>query len=231
MEAKLAESHWWGTVDFQSALDRMTAVHAARVAGKIADQFFYLEHEPVITFGRATPPEDLHKASHSIPTREVPRGGLATYHGPGQLVGYLVLNLADRVGDQKLDVRAYLRSLELGLISFLKVEFNLDAGRREGFTGVWTIPAAEEHVGRKLASIGVSARKWVTSHGFALNIHPDMTGFESIVPCGITDAETSSVSLELERHGRKLDEKPMEQWAHQVHRHIKAALNEAGWAR
>lgn len=230
MEVKLPESHWWGIMNYQSALDRMVAAHADRVAGKIGDQFFYLEHEPVITFGRATPPEDLQKIPHSIPTREVSRGGLATYHGPGQLVCYLVLNLADRVGDQKPDIHAYLRALEFGLSSFLKVQFNLNAGTREGFTGVWTIPAAGEQVGRKLASIGVSARKWVTSHGFALNIHPDMTGFNSIVPCGITDAKMTSVSLELERQGRKLNVKLMEQWAGLVHKHVKAALNEAGWA-
>lgn len=220
---------WWGRVEYQAALDRMTQAHEDRVTGAIGDKFYYLEHEPVITYGRATDAADLHKVPHEIPVQEVSRGGLATYHGPGQLVGYIVMSLAERAGGQKPDIHAYLRALETGLINFLGEEFKLKAGLREGFTGVWTVPDTGAPVGRKLASIGVSARKWVTSHGFALNIQPDMSGFRSIVPCGITDAEMTSVQLELDRAGIKLESTPMETLAANAHKHIVASLRAAGW--
>ncbi len=266
-EADVSVSHsylkameWWGIIDYQEALDRMTQAQADRVesirliassdrAGffpahdphtkprdhSAEDSFFYLEHPPVITYGRATPSEDLKKINHQIPTLAVPRGGLATYHAPGQLVGYIVLDLSNRSAGAKPDIHAYLRALELGLIAFLRDEFGLATGLRQGFTGVWTQTTGSE-VGeiaaepiRKLVSIGVSARKWVTSHGFALNIHPDMTGFQSIVPCGITDAEMTSVELELQRAGRPFKVKPMQQWAERAHLHLLKALRNEGW--
>jgi len=229
VEAPLAQ--WWGSIDYQVALDKMMKAHAARVARTGDDSFFYLEHPPVITYGRSTPAADLNHKASPIPRLEVPRGGLATYHAPGQLVGYIILDLANRDNGQRPDIHAYLRSIELGLIGFLRAEFGLDAGLREGFTGVWTKPDEINSAGRKLASIGVSARKWVTSHGFALNIHPDMTGFDAIVPCGITDAPMTSVKLELERAAKVFELKLMEHWAREAHEYIMRALQVEGWLR
>ena len=222
---------WWGCIPYNPALDRMTRAHADRVAGLISDSFFYLEHEKVITYGRSTPAEEIHLAEPGIPRVEVPRGGLATYHAPGQLVGYIVMDLSRRAGGLQLDIHAYLHAIEQGLIGFLKEEFGLPAGLREGFTGVWTLPDSLAPVGRKLASIGVNARKWVTSHGFALNIHPDMSGFKAIVPCGITDASMSSVEQELRRTDKPFTPRPMEAYAASAHRYIVAALHDAGWLR
>jgi len=224
-------AEWWGQIDYRAALDKMITAHAARVAGTGDDSFFYLEHPPVITYGRSTPATDLRNGVSPIPRLEVPRGGLATYHAPGQLVGYIILDLAQRSGGQRPDIHAYLRAIELGLICFLRAEFALNAGLREGFTGVWTVPDTANPAGRKLASIGVSARKWVTSHGFALNIHPDMSGFDAIVPCGITDAPMTSVKLELEREGKTFAVKTMERWAREAHEHIMRALQVEGWLR
>ncbi len=226
---QLPAFQWWGTIDYVAALDRMTVAHASRVAGEISDSFFYLEHPPVITYGRATPATDIKPTAGGIPAREVPRGGLATYHAPGQMVGYIVMDLSNRANDARPDIHAYLRAIELGLIAFLNDAFDLNAGLREGFTGVWTIPTADAPAGRKLASIGVNARKWVTSHGFALNIHPDMSGFDRIVPCGITDAPMTSVEKELQLAGRTLEIKPMENWAGQAHKHLVNALQNEGW--
>lgn len=220
---------WWGTIDYEPALERMNVAHTDRVAGAICDSFFYLEHHPVITYGRATPPADIKPTASGIPAREVPRGGLATYHAPGQMVGYIVMDLSNRANGARPDIHAYLRAIELGLIAFIEDAFDLNAGLREGFTGVWTVPTSDAPHGRKLASIGVNARKWVTSHGFALNIHPDMSGFDRIVPCGITDAPMSSVEQELKLSGQLLEIQPMAAWAEQAHRHLVTALQNEGW--
>lgn len=224
---------WWGLLDYNQALQRMEQAHAHAVSDRLggrapAARLFYLEHHAVITYGRATPPEELELGRTDIPRIAVPRGGLATYHAPGQLVGYIVMDLTQRTGGEA-DIHAYLRAVEEGLIRFLWGEFALKAVRREGFTGVWTPGDFEGHPGRKLASIGVSARKWVTSHGFALNIHPDLAGFDAIVPCGITDAEMTSVEREMSRHQAPFAVQTMEIWARQAHRYLTVALQEAGW--
>lgn len=226
---------WWGLTGYSEALERMEQAHANAVAVRLAGeapaaQFFYLEHPAVITYGRATPPEELALGGADIPRIAVPRGGLATYHAPGQLVGYVVMDLSRRSGAGP-DIHAYLRAVEQGLIDFLRGEFGLEAVRREGFTGVWTPGDFAGHPGRKLASIGVSARKWVTSHGFALNIHPDMAGFGAIVPCGITDAEMSSVERELAARGRPFVAQTMEKWALKAHEYLVEALRGEGWLR
>ena len=216
---------WWGEVPYNDALETMTDLHGRLTRGEGNDEFIYLEHPSVITYGRATPENEIHLGAPGIPRLAVPRGGLATYHAPGQLVGYIVMDLTRRAGELKPDIHAYLRALEAGLITFVESEFGLRVGRRDGFTGLWTLPEDNTGVpGRKLASIGVSARKWITSHGFALNIDPDMAGFNAIVPCGITDASMSSVKLELERANRALEALPMKEWAERCHRHISQAL-------
>ena len=224
----VSEPVFWGEeIPYETGLNRQAAVHKLRVLGEIPDQFFYLTHPPVITYGRGTKLADLQIYPHNIPTIEVPRGGLATYHGPGQLIGYIVMDLTQRANGLRPDIHAYLRAIEDGLISFLGAEYKLPAARRDGFTGVWTHgfgPDAAESMPRKLASIGVSARKWITSHGFALNLHPNMDAFRAIVPCGITDAEMTSVQGEHERVGRDYTTLDMEQIAYRFHEHLATAL-------
>lgn len=229
---------WWGSgLPYAPTIARMEQAQADRKGGILPDSAFYLEHEPVVTFGRATPAEHLAaEGPHGIPTVEVPRGGLATYHGPGQLVGYLVVDLSKRADGRPADLHAYLRAIEEGLIAFLREEYALPAGIREGFTGVWThgfrdAGGTPAFPGRKLASIGVSCRRWVTAHGFALNIEPDMAAFRAIVPCGITDAEMTSVRRECELAGRPFDSKPMNELAARAHRHLALSLADAGWCR
>lgn len=229
---------WWGSgLPYAPTIARMEQAQADRKGGILPDSAFYLEHEPVVTFGRATPAEHLAaEGPHGIPMVEVPRGGLATYHGPGQLVGYLVVDLSKRADGRPADLHAYLRAIEEGLIAFLREEYALPAGIREGFTGVWThgfrdAGGTPAFPGRKLASIGVSCRRWVTAHGFALNIEPDMAAFRAIVPCGITDAEMTSVRRECELAGRPFDSKPMNELAARAHRHLALSLADAGWCR
>ena len=149
------------------------------------DSLLLLEHPPVYTLGRGA--DLLHlgvAALGSAPVRRVNRGGQVTYHGPGQLVGYPILDLRRH----RPDVRWYLRALEAVLIVALG-DLGIDAERRPGFTGVWT-------GSRKIASIGVALRRWVSWHGFALNVGMDLSGFAAITPCGITDVEMTSVARE-----------------------------------
>ena len=152
-----------------------------------------VEHDPpVITLGRSARAEHVRAsaaelAGAGVEVHETKRGGDVTYHAPGQLVGYPIIRL-DLHGR---DVRAYLRHLEDVLIRTV-ARFGIAAGRREGLTGVWA-------GGEKLAAIGVAVRKWVTYHGFALNVAPDMSGFEKIVPCGLEDYDVTSMARLLGR--------------------------------
>jgi lipoyl(octanoyl) transferase len=164
-----------------------------RIAGELdADLLLLVEHEPVITLGRGTratslPLAPAELARRGLPVVEVERGGDATYHGPGQLVGYPILDLRGH----RQDVHWYLRSLEAALIAALAA-LGVAAGCRPGLTGVWTS-------GRKVASIGVHVRRWVTLHGFALNVTTDLAPFGLIVPCGIEGVVMTSVAAELGR--------------------------------
>jgi lipoyl(octanoyl) transferase len=144
-----------------------------------------LEHEPVYTIGRNPDQSSLRVAALlPHPVHVINRGGHATYHGPGQLVAYPIIDLIRR----GRDLHAYLRALESAIIQIAS-HFGVSAGRVEGKTGVW--------VGdRKLASIGVGVRKWVTMHGLALNVDSDLHGFQSITPCGLTGVQMTSLSLE-----------------------------------
>ncbi len=215
-----------GTVPYAQALRRMEEAHSARRAGTAPDTIFYLEHEPVVTYGRNTPPEHFTGALHSIPCVEVPRGGLATYHGPGQLVGYVVLDLARRAEGRRPDIHEFLRAIEAGIVRFLQREFSLDAGAVSGHTGVWIADGASA---RKICSIGVSVRRWVTAHGFALNIAPDLSAFDAIVPCGIEGAQMTSVQHELDISGRRQAVPRARDIARSLHVYVCAALHDAGW--
>ena len=180
-------TRWLGRLAYERALELQEKSVAARGAGEIPDTLFLLEHDPVYTIGRRRDRSSLGPAPLPHPVVEINRGGQATYHGPGQLVGYFIFDL------QKLtpDLHFFLRWIEEGLINLL-AGYNLAAQRREGLTGVWI----ED---RKIASIGVGVRKWITMHGFGLNIASDLSGFESITPCGIQGVTMTSLSRELGR--------------------------------
>lgn len=165
----------------------------ARRGGSVPDTLLLLEHPHVITLGTAASPEHVlvdaaERAGRSIELFETGRGGDVTYHGPGQLVGYPILDLTP---DRK-DLHRYLRDLEEVLIR-AAARWGVRAWREEGLTGVWT-------AGGKLAAIGVRVSSgWITSHGFALNVHTDLGFFRTIVPCGITDREVTSLARETGR--------------------------------
>jgi lipoyl(octanoyl) transferase len=181
-----------GTVDYESALGLQDALVAARRDDLIGDTLLLLEHPHVFTLGRGADARHLREVRPGVPVFRVSRGGQVTYHGPGQLVGYPILKLegADR------DIHVYLRRLEQTMIDAL-AKLGIAAKRRAGLTGVW--------VGeRKLGSIGVGLRRWITLHGFALNVTSDLDYFGAMVPCGIAGVEMTSVERELGREaGRR----------------------------
>ena len=173
-----------GRMPYEIALAWQEALVARRLDGG-PDVLLVLEHPPVYTLGRGADARFLGAAAEGdIPVVRVGRGGQVTYHGPGQLVGYPILGLRDL----RPDVRWYVRGLEEVLISAL-ADLGIAAERRPGLTGVW--------VGqRKIGSIGVAIRRWVTWHGFALNVAPDVSGFAAITPCGIDGVVMTSVARE-----------------------------------
>jgi lipoyl(octanoyl) transferase len=176
---------------YAETLELQRALCRRRMTGALdRDLLLLVEHEPVITLGRGTratslplPPAELER--RGVAVVEVERGGDVTYHGPGQLVGYPILQLREH----RADLHWYLRQLEAALITGL-AELDIAAGRNAGLTGVWT-------GGRKIASIGIHVKQWVTFHGFALNVSTDLRGFDLIVPCGIRDVVMTSVAAEL----------------------------------
>jgi lipoyl(octanoyl) transferase len=176
---------WLGRIDYEMGL----CIQDERLESCLstaAETVLLLEHEPVYTIGRLPDKSSLRAAGLlPYPVFETNRGGQATYHGPGQLVGYPILDLRVR----GRDLHVYLRKLESLLIDFM-ADFGIGASRLEGKTGVWV----ED---RKIASIGVGVRKWVTMHGFALNVSSDLHGFQHITPCGIANVQMTSVSREL----------------------------------
>ena len=180
-----------GSVSYQDALTWQRELAEDRIAGRLDhDVLLLLEHPPVVTFGRNS------RAAHllnpqGVEVFEVERGGDVTFHGPGQLVGYPILDLGGSGGAYKKDLHWYLRTLEQALIDALAL-LEIPAERNPGLTGVWTR-------GRKIASIGIHVKQWVTWHGFALNVTTDLAHFDRIVPCGIQGVEMTSV----EREGRR----------------------------
>jgi lipoyl(octanoyl) transferase len=176
---------WLGRIDYEAGL-RIQDARLESCLKTASETVLLLEHEPVYTIGRLPDKSSLRMPSQlPYPVFEINRGGQATYHGPGQLVGYPILDLRVR----GRDLHIYLRNLE-GLLIDLMTDFGIGASRLEGKTGVWV-------EGRKIASIGVGVRKWVTMHGFALNVSSDLHGFQHITPCGIADVCMTSVSREL----------------------------------
>src|SRR5881296_1949120 len=162
--------------------------------GALQDELLLLEHEPVYTIGRTPDRSSLLGATHlPHPLFPINRGGQATYHGPGQLMGYPIIDLR-RCGQ---DLHKYLRCLEHLLIELL-AEHGIEASRRESLTGVWV-------GGRKIASIGVGIRHWITMHGFALNVSGDLSPFDHIVPCGINKVAMTSMEKETGKVFRVAD--------------------------
>jgi lipoyl(octanoyl) transferase len=188
-------------MDYGLALDLQQQISARRKQGLVPDHLLLLEHPHVITLGRNGHMENL-LASDEILSRAgiafyaTDRGGDVTYHGPGQLVGYPILDLRD----WQRDVGAYVRAVEQAIIDTL-ADYGIAAGRIPKLTGVWV----EE---RKIAAIGVHLSRWVTSHGFALNVATDLTYFQYIVPCGLARPVTSMAALgvraSLDEVGRRL---------------------------
>lgn len=175
-------------MDYGEALELQRELVAARQQGSIPDQLLLLEHPHTITLGRNGRMENLLAseaalASAGISFYPINRGGDVTYHGPGQLVGYPILDLRE----WKRDVGAYVRAIEQAIIDTLE-DYGISAGRIPGLTGVWV----DE---RKIAAIGVHIGRWVTSHGFALNVNTDLSYFQYIVPCGLTKPVTSMAQL------------------------------------
>ena len=186
-----------GRVRYGDALARQQACIEARRSGRGPDVLLLLEHDPVVTLGRSARPENLRwsrerMAEQGVELFEVPRGGDVTWHGPGQLVGYSILDL-DARGAR--DVHAYLRALEAMLQEAL-ADLGVAARSLDGMTGVFAA-AAPAHAPRKIASIGVGVRGWVSWHGFALNVDCDLAGFDCIVPCGLSGVVMTSVAREL----------------------------------
>ena len=182
----------WGRTRYADALRAQEGLVARRIAGEIGDTLVFTEHEPVFTVGlRAGASTHLvwsadRLAREGVDVVRTNRGGDITYHGPGQIVGYPIVSLAPHK-----DLHAYLRFLEQVLINSLAALDLPTAARRDGLTGIWLGP-------RKIAALGVAVRRWVTYHGFALNVSPDLAHFAGIVPCGIAATTGTVTSLRTE---------------------------------
>jgi lipoyl(octanoyl) transferase len=180
-----------GVMPYATALDLQREVARSRISGAIAEDVLLLvEHPPVVTLGRSAKEQHLLASPELLRARgverfEVERGGDVTFHGPGQLVGYPIIDLKRH----RQDLHWYLRQVEQALIVSL-ADFGIAGERSAGQTGVWT-------QGRKIASIGVHARDWVTWHGFALNVTTDLSYFDLMVPCGIQSVTMTSISREM----------------------------------
>ena len=190
---------WLGRRDYHDAWAMQKALAAQRLAGEAPDILLLLEHPPVLTLGRAASRENLladetELARQGVAVIQSDRGGDITYHGPGQLVGYPILNL--REPPHRADLHDYLRKLEETLIRTV-AHFGLNAGRFPGYTGVWLHLDSPAPV--KIAAIGVKASQWITQHGFALNVNPNLAHFDWITPCGIRDYGVTSLAKELGR--------------------------------
>lgn len=191
----MAERELWtvtlGRLPYSDALELQRSIARDRISGAIPqDVLLLVEHPPVVTLGRGTKEKNLVASPEFLQSKgvelfEVERGGDVTFHGPGQLVGYPIIDLKRH----REDLHWYLRKIEEALINTL-ADFGIPGERNTAFTGVWTR-------GRKIASIGVHARDWVTWHGFALNVTTDLSFFDLIVPCGIDGVVMTSIAREL----------------------------------
>lgn len=197
------------SVPYVEALELQRATHRAVVSGSIPDTVLLLEHPSVYTAGKRT--EDFERPTDGTPVIDVDRGGKITWHGPGQLVGYPILRLAEPI-----DVVGYVRRLE-GVIIGVLAELGIDAGRVAGRSGVWI--RYDEPVGaEKIAAIGIRVAEGVTMHGFSLNCNNSFEAYAKIVACGILDAGVTSISRELPREVTPTDVVPL------IEKHFTAAM-------
>ncbi|WP_113639531.1 lipoyl(octanoyl) transferase LipB [Nubsella zeaxanthinifaciens] len=201
----------WGLTDYQEAWDRQEAIFNETVALKTKNRtentqietpnyLIFNEHPHVYTLGKSGKPENLLLDEQGLKDKhatyyKINRGGDITYHGPGQIVGYPILDLDNFF----TDIHLYLRTLEEAIILTL-ADYGIKAGRYEGYTGVWL--DADNEKARKICAMGVRCSRWVTMHGFAFNVNADLAYFKNIVPCGIDDKDVTSMQREL---GYELD--------------------------
>ena len=179
-----------GLTPYPDAIATMQARVAAIHAGTAPEQVWLVEHPPLYTAGTSANPADL-TAPDRFPTYEAGRGGQWTYHGPGQRTGYVMLNLSHRHGRVPArDVRCYVNRLEDWMIRTL-ARFGVKGERRQGRVGIWVVTGATE---AKIGAIGVRVTRWVSWHGIALNVHPDLSHFGGIVPCGISEHGVTSLA-------------------------------------
>ncbi len=201
----------WGLLDYQQAWDRQEQVFLEAVQTKtqnrnnntdypVKNHLIFVEHPHVYTLGKSGKPENLLLDEAGLKEKsasyyKINRGGDITYHGPGQLVGYPILDLDNFF----TDIHLYLRTLEEAVI-FTLADYGIKGGRYEGYTGVWL--DADNERARKICAMGVRCSRWVTMHGLAFNVNTDLTYFNNIVPCGIDDKDVTSMEREL---GYKVD--------------------------
>lgn len=213
----------WGLTDYQEAWDKQEAMFKETVALKgknrteqtalpTPNYLVFCEHPHVYTLGKSGHPENLLLDEQGLVDKgatyyKINRGGDITYHGPGQIVGYPILDLDNFF----TDIHLYLRTLEEAVILTL-ADYGISAGRYPGYTGVWLDPDNEK--ARKICALGVRCSRWVTMHGFAFNVNADLAYFKNIVPCGIDDKDVTSMQREL---GRVLD---MEEVKEKLKNHI-----------
>ncbi len=176
----------WGVRDYRESLDAMRALVRARREGSVPDTLILVEHPPVVTVG--VEGDDGSASASGLPVVEVERGGRATYHGPGQLVGYPIVDL----GARGRDVRQFVHDVEELVVRSIE-PFGVRGGHVSGRRGVWVDGE------RKIASIGIAVDHWVTFHGFALNVDPDLDAFARFHPCGFSGAIMTSLSREIGR--------------------------------
>jgi len=188
------------SVPYLTALEQQRAVHADVASGRAPDTVLLLEHPSVYTAGKRTEPYE--RPTDGTPVIDVDRGGKITWHGPGQLVGYPIVRLADPV-----DVVAYVRRLEGMLIAIL-AEFGIPGQRVEGRSGVWLVDEARP-TGDKIAAIGIRVAEGVTMHGFSLNCSNSFDAYDTIVACGLADAGVTSISREIGRTVTPSDVAPL----------------------
>ena len=209
---KLVKFEDWGLLDYQKAWDKQEEVFANTIAIKTKNRnqpedeeltpnfLNFVEHPHVYTLGKSGKTENLLLDENGLKEKQavyykINRGGDITYHGPGQIVGYPILDLDNFF----TDIHLYLRTLEEAVILTLK-DYGIEAGRYSGFTGVWI--DADNDKARKICAMGVRCSRWVTMHGFAFNVNVDLDYFKNIVPCGIDDKDVTSIEREL---GKKVD--------------------------
>lgn len=196
----------WGLVDYQIAWDKQESIFAKAVDMKtqnrtngtnlpVANYLVFVEHPHVYTLGKSGKPENLLLDQAGLKEKQasyykINRGGDITYHGPGQIVGYPILDLDNFF----TDIHLYLRTLEEAIILTL-ADYGIESGRYTGYTGVWL--DADNEKARKICAMGVRCSRWVTMHGFAFNVNTDLNYFKHIIPCGIDDKDVTSMEREL----------------------------------